>query len=476
MAGMNDIDHVVVLMLENRSFDHMLGFLYKHGDPALRGQAFDGLNGQEANLDQNGQPVSVFAITPDTPNANFMPGADPGEGLSATNSQLFGSVNAPAEAPDQTGSNLGFVTNFGYTLGWEAQKPSWTIKEGTTANDIMGIFTPEMLPVLSTLARSYAVCDQWFASVPTETLPNRAFALAATSQGHVDDHTKSFTCPSIFGSLSKAGVSWAIYGYDSPPLTRHNFPDTTNAPENCFGLFSDFQQAAQAGDLPSFVFLEPSWSETGNSQHPVGDVALGEQFIHQVYTTLRASPQWNKTLLVITYDEHGGCYDHVAPPWNAVAPDDSVGELGFAFNRFGLRVPTVLISPLIQANTVYRTKSATPLDHTSVLKSIQLRWGLTNLTARDAAAPDFWDVLNAPAARTDNPLDSISPPSANGTHPNPNQPSHLQQVHADLVSKLPVPRAHEYPVDRSALKTSTDYDNYIRGRTSAWQHTRNAGN
>ncbi|MDK2124195.1 alkaline phosphatase family protein [Parachitinimonas caeni] len=472
MAGMQDIDHVVVLMLENRSFDHMLGFLYGPNDPALAGQTFEGLTGKETNPDKNGQPVQVFRITPDTPNGYFMPGADPGEGYKATNSQLFGNINAPSEPPPPGQSNLGFVNDYAYTLGWESQKPSWTIKDGTTANDIMGIFTPQMLPVLSTLARSYAVCDHWYCSVPTETLPNRAFALAATSQGHLDDNTKTFTCPSIFGLLSKAEVPWAIYGYDAPPLTRHNFPDTTDAPEQCFGLFSDFQQAAQSGQLPAFVFLEPSWSETGNSQHPVGDVALGEQLIFDVYNTLRNSPQWSRTLLVITYDEHGGCYDHVDPPWNATPPDSSVGEFGFDFRRFGPRVPTLLISPLIKPNTIYRTRSDTPLDHTSVLKSIERRWNLASLTARDAAAPDFWDVLNSHAVRTDNPLAHVTPPNSNGVHPNPTKPSHLQQVHADLVARLPVPRAHEYHRDRGALETSEDYDDYIRERTRAWQNTR----
>lgn len=472
MAGMNDIQHVIVLMLENRSFDHMLGFLYEQGDPALKGQAFDGLTGQETNPDKNGNPVSVFKITADMPNAYFMPGADPGEGFNATNSQLFGSINAPSAPPASGQSNIGFVTDFDYTLGWESQKPSWTIKQGTTANDIMGVFTPDMLPVLSTLARAYAVCDHWYGSAPTETLPNRAFALAATSQGHLDDHTKSFTCPSIFGSLTGAGVSWAIYGYDSPPLTRHNFPDTVNAPESCFGLFSDFKNAAASGSLPAFVFLEPSWGETGNSQHPVGDVALGEQLIHDVYTALQSSPQWNNTLLVITYDEHGGCYDHVPPPWNAVPPDNSVGEFGFDFKRFGPRVPTVLISPLIAPNTVYRASGATPLDHTSVLKSIERRFGLAALTARDAAAPDFWDVITAAQPRTDNPLADVTPPTSNGSHPNPDAPSHLQQVHADLVSRLPLPRQAAYGRDRSELKTARDYDNYIRGRTRAWQQSK----
>lgn len=472
MATMQSIEHVVVLMLENRSFDHLLGFLYEANDPQLKGQSFEGLSGSESNPGSNGTAVPVSRIQSDTPNAYFLPGADPGEGYAATNSQLFGSTTAPAQAPAPGESNLGFVDNFAYTLDWESRKPSWTIKPGTVAADIMAVHTPQTLPVLSTLARQYAVCDHWYASAPTETLPNRAFALAATSQGHLDDHTKSFTCPSIFGSLTQAGVSWAIYGYDAPPLTRHNFPDTAQASDSCFGEFTDFQTAASSGQLPAFVFLEPSWGETGNSQHPVGDVALGEQLIQKVYETLRQSPTWSKTLLVLTYDEHGGCYDHVAPPWNATPPDDSVGEFGFDFRRFGLRVPTVLISPWISPNTVYRSTTDVPLDHTSVLKSVALRWNLPTLTARDAAAPDFWSVLNASSLRTDDALAGVSAPVSNDVPPRPAAPSHLQQVHADLVSRLPVPRQLELNQDRSALQTSEDYNRYIRQRTAAWQQGR----
>src|SRR6202012_3030616 len=119
---------------------------------------------------------------------------------------------------------------------WEA-KEGWSILPGTVANDIMGVFTPEMLPVLSGLARGYAVCDQWFASAPTETLPNRAFVCAGTSQGHMDAKTKSFPAPSISGLPSQHQLDWAIYGYDAEPLTRLDFADTTNATETHFGQF-----------------------------------------------------------------------------------------------------------------------------------------------------------------------------------------------------------------------------------------------
>jgi len=151
----------------------------------------------------------------------------------------------------------------------------------------------------------------------------------------------------IFGLLTGKGVRWKIYGYDKDPLARLDFPDTTGAPDANFGLFRDFQADAQGGQLPAYAFLEPGWGPTGNSQHPAYDVAKGEQLIHDVYRALRDGPGWNQTLLIVTYDEHGSCYDHVPPPTGAIPPDRSVGEYGFDFARFGVWVPTVLVSPLI---------------------------------------------------------------------------------------------------------------------------------
>ena len=469
---LSSIDHIVVLMLENRSFDHMLGFLYSHtSNISPTGQAFDGLTGTESNPDAKGHAVSVFPITPSMKNAYFMPGADPGEGYSATNKQLFGNATAPTPP---VAANTGFITDFAYTLGWQAKEKGWSILPGTVPANIMGMYTPSMLPILSGLARGYAVCDQWFASAPTETLPNRAFACAATSQGHMDDSTKSFTCPTIFGLLSEQNLDWAIYGYDAQPLTRLDFPDTTGAPDTHFGLFSDFQTAAAAGSLPPYTFLEPSWESTGNSQHPNYNVALGEQLIHDVYYALRDGPAWNQTLLIITYDEHGGCYDHVPPPLGATPPDASVGEFGFDFKRFGLRVPTVLVSPLIQAGTVFRVPLGTmPLDHTSILKTIERRWQLDALTARDAAAQDVGAVLTLATPRTDDPLQGVSVPTATTPAAIAKSPSHLQEVYAELASQLPViDRAggthHEMP----PLRTNKDYRTYIRKRLAAWMRSK----
>jgi phospholipase C len=464
------VQHIVVLMLENRSFDHMLGLLYAaQGNVSPAGQSYEGLTGNETNPDAQGNPVKVFPIAAGGALTYFMPGADPGEGYAATNAQLFGTKASAA-----TATNQGFVTNFAATLAWESKSPGWTPLAGTQASDIMGIYTPALLPVLSGLARGFAVCDHWYGSVPTETLPNRAFAAAGTSQGHMDDKTKSFTAPTIFGSLTRQSLGWRIYGYDSSPLTRLTFSDTASAPAANFGEFADFKAAAAAGTLPAYTFLEPDFSASGNSQHPNYNVALGEQLILDVYQALRQSPLWNQTLLIVTYDEHGGCYDHVPPPATAVPPDATVGEYGFDFKRFGPRVPTVLVSPLIAPGTVLRAPAgAAPFDHTSILKTIEKRWSLASLTARDAAAADVGGVLTLSTPRTDDPLRGVSAPAAARRRPSEAPVSHLQLVHAELAWGLPVPG--ELDASKRAmpvLRTDAEARAYIETRVRAWDAAR----
>ncbi|MFE2408495.1 alkaline phosphatase family protein [Kitasatospora sp. NPDC059408] len=422
---LDQIDHLVVLMQENRSFDHMLGFLYPD-QKTPSGAQFEGLKGDESNAGPDGVHT-VFRILRTTPDAYFMPGADPREGYAPTNTQLFGTADPGTPAPAAT--MTGFVTSFVDALQFDPLHGR-TVRPGTGPGNIMGCYTPDALPVLSGLARGYAVCDHWFSSAPTETLPNRAFALAGTSQGRMDDHqqagTPPFDFPSIFGLLAKNGTDWAIYS-DGKQLTRFDFPDTTQADPSHFGGFTQFRNAARTGTLPKgFVFLEPDWSLAGNDQHPVHDVSHGEQLMLDVYTALRTGPDWNRTLLVITYDEHGGCYDHVPPPSGAVPPDGAQGEFGFDFTRFGVRVPAVLISPLIAAGTVYRPAGDTPLDHTSVLKTIEQRWNLPPLTDRDKAAPGFGDVLTLDTPRTDDPLTLV--PMSGGTTMSANSESYLDRV------------------------------------------------
>jgi phospholipase C len=431
---LSQIEHLVVVMLENRSLDHMLGSLYAAaGNRSPTGQAYDGLTGRETNPDGQGVPIGAYEIQASDPHPYFMPGADPGEGFLNTNAQLYGTTQPPPNAP---ATNRGFVQNFAAVLQDASRRPG-EVMAGTTPADVMAMYPSRLLPVLSGLAAGFAVSDRWFASVPTETLPNRAFTHMATSQGHMSDRlAKAFTAPSIFPALQNAGATWSVYGYDGPPLTRGSVADITTAPEEHFGEFSDFQAAAN-GTLANYAFLEPRFGSSGNSQHPNYNVAVGEQFLYDIYYALRRSPLWTQSLLVITYDEHGGCFDHVPPPTNAVPPDDTPGELGFGFQRFGVRVPTVLVSPWIARGTVLRPPGATPFDHTSVLATLEHRFGVPPLTRRDAAAPDVAGVLTLGEPRSDDPLATVKVPVA-GPLPAPARaPDHLELTIAELAGQLP---------------------------------------
>src|SRR6478672_4657045 len=225
MAGLESIDHVILLMLENRSFDHLLGYLYpRSGD-------FDGLDGTESNRDLAGTEVSVHPITPEMENAYYYPLANPAEGFVATNEQLFSSATAPA---DGKAANDGFITSFARELANPAH-PLDPKLIGAQPSSIMDMYSPETLPVLCGLAKGFAVCDRWFASVPTQTLPNRAFAVAGTSLGYTDNSAHglpAFNTPSVFGKLADAGQTWTIYGYSGRPLTSHDFPDTVTPGPN----------------------------------------------------------------------------------------------------------------------------------------------------------------------------------------------------------------------------------------------------
>jgi len=464
------VNYVVQLMLENRSFDQMLGFLYSDtSNQAPNNQPYEGLTGNEWNLDDLGNEISVYKIDENAPHPYLMPGADPGEGFFNTNYQLF-STDDPA--PGAVPNNQGFVLNFKAAIASDQQKGYKDTLPDTQPSEIMGMYTPQMLPIMSGLAKGFAVCDHWFASAPTQTIPNRAFAAAGTSQGHLDNKVKVFTCPSIFGRLSDANIDWAIYGYNRDPLTRLDFPDTQSADESHFGHFRDFQERAANGTLPAYSFMEPDFGANGNSQHPNYDVSLGEKLIHDLYYAVRNGPGWNDTLLIITYDEHGGNYDHVPPPSGAIPPDDSSGEWGFDFTRFGVRIPALLISPRIAPGTVFRAQSGT-IDHTSVLKTIELRWGVNSLTARDASAPDLGDVLTLATPRTYDPLNGVPIPVSDSIHPNTSEPSVIDRIHASKVTALPI-RNEKGTYDQHTppdLSTSAAISDYIQMRTAAWtQH------
>ncbi len=492
MAGLESIDHVVYVMLENRSFDHLLGFLYpKSAD-------FEGLDGTESNVDAQGNEAKVFKVTPGMQNACYYPLANPSEGFPATNEQLFGSAAPPVGAK---ATNSGFVTSFAREL----EKPKHPLDPklvGASPASIMGMYAPETLPVLSALARSYAVCDQWFASVPTQTFPNRAFAVAGTSLGYTDNSAHghpAFDTPSIFGKLADAGCSWKIYGYSGIPLTAGDFPDTVRpGPKGeVVSGFARFQDDAAKGQLATFSYIEPEWAtypkkkappeqahkeaeenfHVQNDQHPVSNMAAGENLLYDIYEALRTGPAWPKTLLIITYDEHGGTYDHVSPPTGATPPDNKVGASGFDFKRFGVRVPAVIVSPLIPKGTILRPPAdGPPFDHTSLIATLRARFGIGALGERDAEAPHVGPILSLDEARTDNPLAAVEPLEVEdavleeGSAPIGAEPSSFLEAKALAAAALPVPGASiaDPKTKVKMLVTAAEQYKFAQGRLAAW--------
>lgn len=459
-AGLQRIKHVVVLMLENRSFDNLLGWLYDTAPPA-RGQPFEGLNRglwnpldnidldgvafiEKVYVRKNGEPApGDRSGKPAAPDYS-LPAPDPGEGYRSTNYQLFQHHEVAALYPPEP-TNSGFVNDYRnamlygtYVYGEPPADP----------RQIMICHTPEQVPVLSTLARQFAVCDQWFASLPSQTLPNRHFVHAATSGGQVNN-TPNPHCGArtIFNQIEAAiaeegrsDLSWAIYAGTKQgaffSLTRLVMPQLQDKSlDGRFQPIERFYADAAAGTLPSYAFLEPQLTYPSNDQHPPHDIRPGEALIAEVYQAVASSPQWNQTLLIITYDEHGGCYDHFPPPNHATPPDPDAppGQDGFLFNRFGVRVPTVVVSPWIEAGTVCRPPGRVPFDHTSIIATVRNCLGLKEpLTRRDAAAPDLGCCLSLPAPRTDVP--AVTPPAL----PAPPAPrvNDLHRLIAGICAKL----------------------------------------
>jgi phospholipase C len=489
MAGLESIDHVILLMLENRSFDHLLGYLYpKSGD-------FDGLDGTESNLDPAGTAVSVYPITSEDENAYYYPLANPTEGFKATNEQLFSSASAPA---DGKAANDGFVTSFAAELANPAH-PRDPKLVGAEPSSIMGMYSPQTLPVLAGLAKGFAVCDRWFASVPTQTFPNRAFAVAGTSLGYTDNSAHgvpAFNTPSVFGKLADAGQTWTIYGYSKRPLTANDYPATVHPGLSCTveSGFAKFQSDAASGQLAAFSYIEPEWAtypsrnapsgndhnfQVQNDQHPVSNLAVGEKLIYDVYTALRSNQAvWEKSLLIVTYDEHGGTYDHVPPETGATPPDNIIGTSGFDFTRFGVRVPAVIVSPLIPAGTVLRAPAGSPpYDHTSIIATLRARFNLGTLGKRDAVAPHLGPILTLPKPRRDDPLEGVTPPTAAdpvlqpGSAPIGEAPSSFLEAKAIAAAKLPIPSE---PIENpeqtvAALSTAGKQYAFIQDRLQAWE-------
>ena len=370
-TGLDSLRHIVVLMMENRSFDHMLGSL-KAVDPRI-----DGITDQLSNPDTTGAPVKP------QPSADFQGQLypDPDHHFPAVDLQIFGGDTRP----NRVANMQGFVKSY-----FNQQQ------DVGHSQKIMYYFTREQLPVLTSLALEYAVFNRWFSSIPGPTLCNRAFTHYGTSFGKVDMSVMYINEPfkSVYTRLIGANPKHTakVYYYDVTSSTLEVANLLQNQPE-VFGTYQQFLQDCRSGNLPDYSFVEPNYNdhdsdvgeEVANDQHPDHDVRAGELLIAEVYMAIKRNPKlWASTALLIVYDEHGGIYDHVVPP--ACPPDQftaSANATGtgreFKFDRLGVRVPAILVSPWIPKGTVVDRV----FDHASIPATVT-KFFLGDYTPRSA--------------------------------------------------------------------------------------------
>ncbi len=367
------IDTIVLVMMENRSFDHLLEDLPAFGQPDA-----DVAPASATNPNSDGTPVPLHHL--DTYCIE-----DPSHGWTDVHTEWDG------------GKDDGFVIANNQDNGVPA--------DGTRA---MGFYTEADLPWLYAAANTFAIGDRNFSSLLAQTYPNRDYFYAATSFGHVDNVLFSDEMPTIMQSFAGAKVDWRIYYSTIPGMgifigTLANYFDDVTFPITQF--FAD----AQAGKLGQVNYVDPDLSEAhgalGNDLHPPGDLQVGQKFLHDVVAAAMASPQWPHMALIITFDEHGGLYDHVPPP-TACAPDGIAPMVGPGgapgdFKTLGFRVPLVVISPYAKPHFV----SHTVYDHTSILRFVEARFNLPALTARDANADPLFDLFDFSQPRL------LTPPS-----------------------------------------------------------------
>ena len=422
-VGMDNIEHVVVLMMENRSIDNLLGWLYSNQNnqppynlPPQKPTSYEGLVvGKYCNKGPQIHPGVVCAAEPTTNwvpanNPMVVPNPDPGELFDQMTRQIFGVKNPP---PGAVANMMGFLVDY-------------TDQSGVpTAPQIMQSYSPQQVNVISQIASSFALCDHWYASAPCQTWPNRGFVHTGSSDGHINnDDYEPYDIPTIFNVMYDQNISWGVYADTiyTPALTHAQFPQLWDYVDH-FHDYSTFKTLASAPEtapadqkLPSYSFVEPRFMEEwwnfnwyyAEDYHPPHNVCISEQFLADVYNTVRQSPYRDKILLIITFDEHGGCYDHYAPPSGSVAPKPgSVSRDGtFKFDRFGVRVPTILVCSYVQPGTVFRipptkppfTKQTMPFDHTSILATLR-DWKHMDKnhpflpSPRIASAPTLYPVL-----------------------------------------------------------------------------------
>ena len=363
-TGRNPIDHVLILIQENRSFDSYFGQLHFEGQPHAAAEPRHASNPNPLNEDAS--PVRVFHQTA------YCEVADLNHSWTGTHNSLDGDemdgfTAANAAPTDPTGSRA------------------------------MGFYDIHDLPFYYSLYSAFAIGDRYFASVPGPTFPNREYLLAGTSFGHIrnDLPAAGLTGRSIFNELDEAGESWKIYFSDIPAGFLFAYV-RTHAAGHVVPINQYFADAA-AGRLPQVAFLDPMFGGNKNTEtdeHPPANIQIGQRFVAGVVNALFKSPNWPSSALFLTYDEHGGYFDHISPP-AAVAPDDIPPMLGpgdtvAGFDRYGVRVPSVVVSPFARPHFV----SHDVFDHTSILRFVEKRFGLPALTRRDAAADPMFDLFD----------------------------------------------------------------------------------
>src|SRR3954452_10255932 len=381
LANLAKIDHIVVLMMENRSFDHMLGFLtIDQGRTDVEGLTADHANTAAGH---------TYKVHPAF-NTQLVKAQDPSHGSQSVAQQIAG------------GEMSGFVANY---LATRPHPPM----HGDTPAVVMAYHTAEQLPAYAYLAEHYCVCDHWFCSVPGETMPNRCYAVAGTSGGKIDAlrPPRPYNLASFCRHLDAAKVSWRWYSHDYVPMLWLIDPQYGLSGETIPAYFDrkdifghrSFLDRAAAGDLPAVSWIDPNFVDVSfgpaksNDNHPPSDLHAGQKLVLELLDAVLQSRAWAKTLVVITYDEHGGVYDHVPPP---PAEDDHA-----ALRKLGPRVPALVISPWVAEGQV----ATTVFDHTSIIKTILARFcrksdgTVPDMGARVRAAHHLGGLLSAPRAR-----------------------------------------------------------------------------
>lgn len=378
-AQNDPIEHVVLLLMENHSFDQMLGCL----DAVHEG--LDGIRNAASRSNTDGKG-HVFSPRP---TRERQMKHDPNHEHDAVMKQI-------------ADGNRGFVRSFVHDY------PNSSV---AARQDIMGYYPLGFLPALHTLGAQFTVCDRWFSSLPGPTWPNRFFALTGTSKGQtgmpsgvdaLEPHWYTEQDQdTIFDRLNAARKTWKVYFYDFPAslLLKNQRRAENLANYHLFDTF--FHDAAGPADaFPQFVLIEPKYfGDAQNDDHPPHNIMKAEKLIADTYNALRSNQAlWERTLFVVLYDEHGGFYDHVSPPADAVAPDEHV--TGFDFKRLGVRVPALLVSPWCKPGVCN-----TRFDHCSLLKYLCDKWHLEPLGKRTQAAASIAAAIHGGGvARADTPV------------------------------------------------------------------------